>query len=185
LRETSDHVERIGVERTRAAVTRADIVVHVMDAEVSASVQDHLDRMAVHTEGQYLLPVLNKCDLLPMWPHQQKLGNSNQAEESVVPVSAKTEKGLDELRLALANLSLGNPSFGTEDVCITNQRHKDCLDRALTSLDGAVASIDQGASQEYVAFDIHEAASALAEITGEFTSEEVLNHIFARFCIGK
>ena len=100
-------------------------------------------------------------------------------------VSAKTGEGLEDLRTALSELILGDASPGTEDICITNERHKACLEQALRSLDGGVASIENGASQEYAAFDIREAASALAEITGEFTSEEVLNHIFARFCIGK
>ena len=66
-----------------------------------------------------------------------------------------------------------------------NQRHKECLEKAEGILDTGIASLKSGASQEYVAFDIREAASALSEITGEFTSEDVLNNIFARFCIGK
>jgi tRNA modification GTPase len=185
LRDTVDHVERLGVERTRAAVTGADIVVHVMDAGISSSVLEHLERMAVHVEGQHMLPVLNKCDLLPSWPQPAVRASLKQGENSVVLVSAKTGEGLEDLRTALSELILGDASPGTEDICITNERHKACLEQALRSLDGGIASIENGASQEYAAFDIREAASALAEITGEFTSEEVLNHIFARFCIGK
>ena len=185
LRETVDHVERLGVERTRAAVTGADVVLHVMDAAVSSSVQEHLDRMAVHSEGQQLLPVLNKCDLLPSWPQPEVRKELEQGAASVVLVSAKTGEGLEELRTALSNLILGGASLGMEDICITNERHKECLERALQNLDGGIASMEKGASQEYVALDIREAAAALAEITGEFSSEEVLNHIFARFCIGK
>ncbi|HSQ74374.1 MAG TPA: tRNA uridine-5-carboxymethylaminomethyl(34) synthesis GTPase MnmE [Bacteroidota bacterium] len=185
LRDTVDHVERLGVERTRAAVTGADIVLHVMDAGVSSSVREHLDRMVVHSEGQHLLPVLNKCDLLPLWPEPGVRANLKQGGTSVVLVSAKTGEGLEDLRTALSELILGDASPGTEDICITNERHKACLEQALRNLDGGIASIENGASQEYAAFDIREAASALAEITGEFTSEEVLNHIFSRFCIGK
>ena len=209
LRETSDHVELLGVERSRAAVTRADIVLHVMDAEVSPLVQEHLERMAVHQEGQYFLPVLNKCDLLAEWPVRQIVsGSSGQgvdqighpvdlsgqaagltghasAEESVVAVSAKTGRGLDDLRRAVAGLVTSSSSFGEEGVCITNIRHKECLLKALNSLDAGMNSLKNRASQEYIAFDVREAASALSEITGEVTSEEVLNHIFSRFCIGK
>jgi len=185
LRETADHVERLGVERTRAAVTRADVVLHVMDADVSASVQEHLERMAVHSEGQALLPVLNKCDLLPDWPRSGGSQKTGEVDRGVVMVSAKTGQGLDELRSALAGTVLRETKFGTEDVCITNERHKECLERTLENLERGIASVEKGVSQEYVAFDIREAASALAEITGEFTSEEVLNHIFSRFCIGK
>jgi len=70
-------------------------------------------------------------------------------------------------------------------VCITNIRHKECLQKAVNSLNAGMNSLESGASQEYIAFDVREAASALSEITGEVTSEEVLNHIFSRFCIGK
>jgi tRNA modification GTPase len=195
LRETSDHVEQLGVERSRAAVTKADIVLHVMDAEVSPSVLEHLERMAVHQEGQYFLPVLNKCDLLPEWPakrtasrqegHGAGLTGHAAADQSVVPVSAKTGRGLDELRRAVARLVASNSSFGEEDVCITNVRHKECLLKAVNSLSAGMKSLESRASQEYIAFDVREAASALSEITGEVTSEEVLNHIFSQFCIGK
>ena len=64
LRETQDQVERLGVMRSREAVTGADIVLHVMDASVSPVVKDHLDRMSVHGGGQHFVPVMNKCDLL-------------------------------------------------------------------------------------------------------------------------
>ena len=202
LRVTSDHIEQLGVERSRAAVTKADIVLHVMDAEVSPSVQEHLERMAVHQEGQYFLPVLNKCDLLPEWPAKQTAGRQaspgggltghgagltglSAADQSVVPVSAKTGRGLDDLRSAVARLVTSHNAFGEEDVCITNIRHKECLQKAVNSLNAGMNSLESGASQEYIAFDVREAASALSEITGEVTSEEVLNHIFSRFCIGK
>ncbi len=99
-------------------------------------------------------------------------------------VSAKTGEDLRTSH-SLSNLILGGTSLGMEDICITNERPKECLERALQNLDRGIASMEKGASQEYVAFDIREAAAALAEITGEFTSDEVLNHIFSRFCIGK
>ncbi len=185
LRETSDHVERLGVERSRAAVTRADIVLHVMDAEISPSVEAHLDRMAIHEKGQHFLPVLNKCDLLQTWPENAGRLPGVYGEHPVVPVSAKSGKGLEDLRGALIHLVTTDLSFGEEDVCITNLRHKECLMKAQVAMDSGKASLDQNVSHEFIAFDIREAAAALAEITGELTSEEVLNHIFSRFCIGK
>jgi tRNA modification GTPase len=185
LRESSDEVEQMGVARTRSAVTKADIVLHVMDAGISSSVKDHLERMTVHKEGQYFLPVLNKCDVLASWPEQLEEYHEAGRSHTVVAVSAKAGEGLEQLRTALATLVMGDSAFAEENVCITNQRHKECLEKAEDILDTGIASLKSGTSQEYVAFDIREAASALSEITGEFTSEDVLNHIFARFCIGK
>ena len=154
LRESSDEVEQMGVARTRSAVTKADIVLHVMDAGISSSVKDHLERMSVHKEGQYFLPVLNKCDVLASWPEQLEEYQEAGRSHTVVAVSAKAGKGLEQLRTALATLVMGDGAFGEEDVCITNQRHKECLRKLEGILDSGIASLKSGASQEYVAFDI-------------------------------
>jgi tRNA modification GTPase len=185
LRETSDQVEQLGVERSRSAVSGADVVLHVMDASVSASVSAHLDRMSVHTDEQHFVPVLNKCDLLPSWPAPEKMNVDARQMESVVPVSAQTGQGLDVLRARLAHVAAGDTSLGADDVCITSERHREALGKARASLDRAVDGLRSGSTEEYLALDIREAASALAEITGEVSSEEVLNHVFERFCIGK
>jgi len=185
LRETQDQIERLGVMRSREAVTGADIVLHVMDASVSPAVKDHLDRMSVHAGGQHFIPVMNKCDLLPAWPVQQPLVIDESTTVTAVAVSARTGKGLDALRSTLALTVAGDISLAGEEVCITSERHRDALAKALRSLDRASDGLRTGSTEEYLAFDIREASSALAEITGEVTSEEVLNHIFERFCIGK
>ncbi len=104
---------------------------------------------------------------------------------NVVAVSARTGQGLDLLRSRLAEVAAGDTSLGDEEVCITSERHRDALEKAQASLARASAGSSARSSEEYLAFDIREAAAALAEITGEVTTEEVLNHIFDRFCIGK
>jgi tRNA modification GTPase len=185
LRETADQVEQIGVERSRSAAGGADILLHVMDASVSPDVAEHLKRMSVHSEEQHFIPVLNKCDLLPAWPASIVAPNMDASPGAVVAVSARTGQGLDLLRARLAHVAAGDRSLGSDEVCITSERHRDVLIRAEASLERAVAGLKRGATEEYLAFDIREAASALAEITGEVSSEEVLNHIFERFCIGK
>ena len=185
LRETTDQVEQLGVERSRTAASGADILVHIMDASVSSSVDDHLQRMSVHSGEQHFIPVLNKCDLLGVWPAPgiARIGNAGKAP--VVAVSARTGQGLDALRAQLAQTAAGDTTLGSEEVCITNERHRDALEKARVSLDRASSGSKAGSSEEYLAFDIREAVSALAEITGEVTSQEVLDHIFERFCIGK
>lgn len=185
LRETVDQVEQIGVERSRSAVSGADILVHVMDASVSPDVAEHLRRMSVHSEEQHFIPVLNKCDLLPAWPKPELAPMRGESSGIVSPISARTGQGLDALRAQLARVATGDQALGSEDVCITSERHRDALTKADASLERALAGLKSGATEEYLAFDIREAASALAEITGEASSEEVLNHIFERFCIGK
>jgi tRNA modification GTPase len=185
LRETTDQVERLGVQRSRDAVSGADIVLHVMDASVSADVHEHLKRMSMHGDEQHFIPVLNKCDLLPVWPSVAMTAEPGSVVVGTVAVSARTGQGLDALRMRLAQTAAGDAALGSEEVCITNERHRDALERAHVALERASSGVSSGTTEEYLAFDIREAAAALAEITGEVTSEEVLNHIFERFCIGK
>lgn len=110
---------------------------------------------------------------------------STPGSAHAVAVSARTGQGLDLLRSRLAEVAAGDTSLGSEEVCITSERHRDALEKAQAALARASAGLSARASEEYLAFDIREAADALAEITGEVTTEEVLNHIFERFCIGK
>jgi tRNA modification GTPase len=79
----------------------------------------------------------------------------------------------------------GARGMGETTLCVTNRRHRDALEEAFRFISGARASARAGLSNEIVAFDVREGANALAQITGEVTSEEILNTIFARFCIGK
>lgn len=193
LRETADQVEQIGVQRSRSAASGADILLHVMDASVSPNVEEHLRRMSVHTDEQHFIPVLNKCDLLSSWPGLKPIASSGgtaltvsgSGTDEAVAISARTGQGLDILRSRLAEVSAGDTSLGSEEVCITSERHRDALEKAQSALARASAGSSAHSSEEYLAFDIREAAAALAEITGEVTTEEVLNHIFERFCIGK
>ncbi len=108
----------------------------------------------------------------------------NRYGGQVILVSARTGEGLGKLKEMLVSLATGG-SVTEESVVVTNERHVEALRRAESSLEQALSSIDDGATGEFIAFDLREGANALAEITGEITSEEILNHIFAQFCIGK
>ena len=109
----------------------------------------------------------------------------NEADPPMVEVSALTGTGIRELEDALIRV-VGLDRIGADTtLAVTNRRHWDALRAALNSLDSAIESLRQGATNEFVAFDVHECAAALTTITGEMTSEEVLNHIFAQFCVGK
>lgn len=185
LRETADEVERHGVERSLAAVRYADIILRVLDAGVSASIADHVGAFPDASRDQHVIYVLNKCDLLPSWPAPARTTGAQPANTPDVAVSALTGKGLEDLRTALAHEIEGDLLLGENAVCVTNLRHKEALSRAGVALDTALESLASGTSLEYVAFDVRETAHALAEITGEVTSEEILHHIFSQFCIGK
>jgi tRNA modification GTPase len=165
LRETDDPVEVLGVERSRQSAAGADLVLRVVDrSEPRCLMADY--------KG---LIVANKADLPPAWD-----------DASAVAVSATTGAGLDELRRRIADAL--DVDFLRERPAITNVRHIALVDQAHGALGRArAAALDGGRSmpEEFVLADLLEARAALEEITGRRTPEDVLDHIFARFCIGK
>ena len=177
IREARGPVEREGVERARAAALTADLVIVVVDA---AQPLDDDDRSAIDTlttkEG---ILVLNKCDLL----HGTAELNAETRGQPRVLVSALHGRGLSELRSRTMD-QLPRPSL-IDGVGLTRERHRECLARAIKHADTARALSAQGQPEECLAAELQGALRALGELLGESVSEDVLDRIFADFCIGK
>jgi len=172
LRETTDEIERIGIERAWAEIGRADVVLLVIDAGARRGESDLPERLrSALPEGAVRIRVFNKIDLAEMEP-----GRS----DGEVRLSAKTGAGMDLLRSAL--LEAGGWVGGGESTFLARERHLRALGRARAYLGEAAA---QGDRWELFAEDLRLAQQALSEITGEVTSEDLLGEIFSRFCIGK
>jgi tRNA modification GTPase len=168
LREASDLAEVEGVERSRQAVGVSDLVLQVID---NHNVPDVIDR------GRHLI-VKNKSDIEPASAAAQKAG--------VLAVSARTGDGLPELRHRLVTML--DTSGERERPDITNVRHIALVERAREALERARAAAlsETGAMpEEFVLADLQDARAALEEVTGRRAPDEVLTHIFSRFCIGK
>ena len=171
-RVAGDVIEREGVKRGRDARGVADLIVLVIDASVPLTEDD--DALVADTTDQHRLVVGNKSDLPVV---------TQRAD--AIPVSALTGHGMDRLRCAIRRALTGEE--GTREVPgLTNLRHvtlldetRACLRRAITSLEGSAVP------EEFLLADLQAARSRLDEIVGVRTSEDVLNHIFSRFCIGK
>ena len=174
LRESSDSVERIGIERAWSAIEHADAIVLIADATVGVTDPDRaiLRRLP---QKLPLVRAMNKIDLLPKKPHIEQCGN-----ETVVWLSAKTGEGVDLLQQALLNL-IGWQGLG-EGVFLARARHVEALRRAREHLARALSCAGQ---PELFAEDLRLAHVELATITGEFTPDDLLGEIFSRFCIGK
>jgi tRNA modification GTPase len=177
LRETSDDIETLGIERTHRAMGDADLVLVVLDGSTEVGPEDRelLDR----TAGSRRIVVANKCDL----PAFESLSRCTPDEEAI-NVSARTGEGLPSLHSAiLAKLN----SDSTEDgsLLITNARHYDLLCNARRELEVARTCLRDRHSEELVLAPLHNALKMLGQITGETTTEDILSEIFATFCIGK
>lgn len=176
FRFSEDHVEREGVERSRGALRVAAAAIVVLDG--SEPLEDHDHAVLNLTVGQVRVVVANKADLEPAW------ADSSVGAATTLRVSARTGEGFDELRRILGR-SLGQGEAARDTVAISNVRHARLLEVAGESVAAAEAAVKGGAPEECVVSDLQGAQRALEEVTGKRTSDDLLRHIFGRFCIGK
>jgi len=171
VRDTVDVVEQEGVSRARDTLRVADLVIVVLDRSQPLTTEDR--HVLETTANQRRVVVRNKADL-----------PASATSISGVDVSAKTGEGVEELIDAIAAaLNASEPLRDSPQ--ITNMRHAALLDRARASIDRAVSALEGEVPEEFPLLDLQEAAHALQEITGQRTSNDLLHHIFERFCIGK
>ena len=187
LRESTDPVERLGIERTRRHTRDTDLIIAVFD---SSRPLDSDDASVIEMcAGRSGVAVLNKRDLPPRLSADMLLVRG--LELPLVELSTLTSAGLPELRdrleRALAELAEGETSaaIDTEKIAISRERHRDALARALDSLAAARHSALSAMPPEIVAVDVMAAADALGSITGIVGTEDVLDALFREFCIGK
>lgn len=176
IRETDDKIERLGVERAEAAAAQADLAIYVCDGSVPLSQEDFRAQDAA-MEAACAVAVLNKQDL------PQQVQPSDLPFEWIVPMSAKTGAGMEQLEEVL------NCLFEDDVPCdgsiLTNARQAEALARAIEAIRAALRSMEAQITPDAVLVDVEAALEALGEITGQTMREEITNRIFERFCVGK
>ncbi len=172
IRDTADELETMGIERSRQAADKAQIIVQVID-----STDPQTDLEGINLEGKTLLQVWNKADLAT-----PSVGASDATGSPIMVLSAKSGE-VDVLRDTLARVASEQMNAGA--VTISNARHYEALMRALTAIRRVQQGLQDGISGEFLSMDLQDCLNALGEITGQITSQEVLNNIFSHFCIGK
>lgn len=178
LRDTAEPVERIGVERARAAIGQADRVLLVVDDTAEGADRDVGEFRREFPADIRLTVVYNKIDL-----SGRPLGTVPDSDPRGVAVSARTGAGIEALRTHLKNC-VGYRDAG-EGGFSARRRHLDALARATLELERAATQLRVRGSGELLAEDLRQAQRALGEITGEVTSDDLLGRVFANFCIGK
>ena len=176
VRETTDGIETLGIERTRRAMVDSDLVLVVLDGSIEPGPSDH--ELLTQTEHAPRLIVRNKSDL------PEFNATSCLAELQAINVSARTGEGLAALRSAIL-ASLNNNGIEAGSLLITNARHYDLLCNAQRELEAARVALQVRHSEEVVLAPLHNALRFMGQITGETTTEDILSEIFATFCIGK
>ncbi len=174
LRISDDLIEAEGVQRARDAIRAAALTLVVLDQ--SAPLTDEDRDVLASADGRTVV-VANKSDLSSAWPDEA-------AGHSVIRTSAVDGSGLDELRRAIATSLLGVDEL-RDRPAISNIRHLQCAEQALTSIGRALETLESGGTEELVLAELLEARRACEDLTGIRTPDDVLAHVFAHFCIGK
>lgn len=227
LHESTDEVERIGIDRARDRIARARILIWMLDT--TADLKPQLEELRIllpslRANDTRVLLLLNKSDITPALPSpadshadspeqpftepdrlfneiERVIGISNETGinddetckgneadisniDKVIRISAETGEGLPELESTLTAIATSEHNPDTE-LIVTNARHAEALRAAADSLTRAIDSLETGLSADLTAMDIRQATAHLSELTGALTTDTLLHHIFAHFCIGK
>lgn len=179
LRETKDKVEALGVARTHKKVEEAALIIYLFDinSTTPAELQQELDDLK--TAGKPVLLVANKIDA-----GQNQL-DEFEAYENLVGISASHKQHIPELKNAILSQVKAAGLQDRSQTIVTSLRHVSSLEKTYQSLDDVLQGLALGISSELVASDIRRALHALGEITGEITTDDLLENIFSKFCIGK
>ena len=178
LRETSDVIEALGVERTQAWVKKAQVVIYMADAtsETPAGLSAGVEAL-----GSLEIPViklLNKVDQI------SDLSSFQTANPDLIPISAKNRDGLKDLETALLSV-VGLDQVSTNGTLVTNLRHFQQLLQTQETLESVLNALQTGLTGDLIAQDLRYALHHLGEITGQISNDDLLKNIFGKFCIGK
>lgn len=186
LHSTDDVLEQMGIERTAQALKKARIVLWLTDNAGfdSEAVMREFGEFRP-TDEQMVIGVVNKIDLTGSGATAQLPDVANDCDISqIIRISAKTGEGVDNL-LELLKSSVDATAAYAGDVLVSNQRHYEALSQANEALDSALAAMQHGLPSDLLSEDIRQVIYLLGTITGEITSDDILQNIFSHFCIGK
>ena len=189
IRDTEDVVERIGVERARKAAREGDLLIYVVDGSTPLDENDEEIMALIRRDpsvdefvDKKVIVLLNKTDLKIC---VEKEDLEQLTGRRVIPISAKEEQGIDDLTDEIRRMFFHGELKFNEEVYITNVRHKEALHDALESLNMVRNSIIQGLPEDFYSIDLTDAYENLGKIVGESVGDDVVNEIFAKFCMGK
>ena len=175
LRISEDTIESEGIKRSYERMKEADLILFLIDSsEDETSIQNNIKYFGENFDTGKSIMVFSKSDL------------NKQPGKPGLHISILNDDSIEELKKEMvAKVFSKEGSVSSGDIILTNLRHKTCLENTVESLRNAVKTLDDNMSGEYISVDLRNALSHLGEITGEVTNEDILSHIFSKFCIGK
>lgn len=186
IRDTIDEIESIGIERTFKKIEQARIVLWIIDSTTDdAHIEELSEKILSFVSDQKVIMVFNKVDVVGCGVIMDR---KRQILQDIIPdrifISAKYDEGIADLENKLIEAA-NIPKIGEQDVIVTNIRHYEALQNALTAIRRVQDGLDLNLSGDFLAQDIRECMHYLGEITGQISTDEILGNIFGKFCIGK
>ena len=181
IRETNDFVEKIGVEKAIGLIKDADLVIALFDSSKELEEEDYKILELIKNKKSIVL--LNKSDLSDL--NIKTINYISNTNKKVIKASMKTKNGIAELYKTISELFNNNELNSDNGIVITNIRHKNLIHNAINNLDEAENSIKNDMPIDVVAICIKEVLESIGSITGDNVSEDIINKIFSKFCLGK
>ncbi len=181
IRETHDTIESIGIERSKESFNRADLVLLLLDASRPLDQEDQ--SLLSHVDPGRTILVRNKADL-PQLITEEMLRDQGYDGE-IITASIRELSGIDAIESSIERRVYGGEVSQSDSLMVTNVRHKDLLDKASSGLSDALGMARAGEPLEILEIDVNSAYEALGEIIGEAVTDDILNEVFSRFCLGK
>ena len=180
IRKTDDIVENIGVEKSKQFIEKADLVLLVLDASKELETEDIEVITKIKENNKKVIVLLNKIDL------NKKINLEGYNLENIVEISAKDNIGIEDMQEKIYSYIVEEDvENASEKLIITNIRHKTALEKTKDAIRNIFETIDMGLPMDLISVDLKEALDSLSEITGEISSEDILDHVFGNFCVGK
>ena len=180
IRKTEDIVENIGVEKSKKFIENADLVLLVLDASRELESEDREVIEEIQNHNKKTIVLLNKIDL------ERKIELEEFNLENILEISAKDNIGIEDMEERIYSYIVEeNVEDSSEKFIITNIRHKTALEKTKDAIRNIFETIDAGMPMDLISVDLKEALDSLSEITGEISSEDILDHVFGNFCVGK
>lgn len=180
IREATDAIEQIGVQRTMEKISQSALLIYVFDASTITPEDLKSDLESLQLQGLKMLVVANKMDLVSVnLPDYQATDDLD-----FITISAKEKLHIDELKQKIYHAAI-HSQLGGDETLVTNIRHVEALQKTQTSLERVLQGIDNQITSDFLALDIKQALHYLGEITGAVTTDDLLDNIFSKFCIGK
>ncbi len=180
IRKTEDIVENIGVEKSKKFIENADLVLLVLDASRELESEDREVIQEIQNNNKKTIVLLNKIDL------ERKIEIDEFGLENIMEISAKDNIGIEDMEERIYSYIVEEKvEDSSEKLIITNIRHKTALEKTKDAIRNIFETIDAGMPMDLISVDLKEALDSLSEITGEISSEDILDHVFGNFCVGK